>query len=287
MDIVTPPAPPDELIQTARNLARNCNLPVFPCKAENKRPATPHGFKDASRDPAIITRLFRHPEAALIGIPTGAVSGVSVLDIDVKHPAATAWLKAAEPRLPATRTYGTRSAGLHLWFQHADGVKNSESKIARGVDTRGDGGYVVFWFAAGFECFDPSLPAPWPTWLLELLLRKPEPAPAPAPAPRVAYKPRKQGEQITPGQIARDMVSRAVWRVSTATQGHRHPTLRAASCTVGGLLVTAGLSQSEAERMLFDAVRDAGAEDHDIAKDTIAWGLKRGAASPLTVGGAR
>ncbi len=74
-----PTIPHDELIQTAQNLARNCGLPVFPCRAENKRPATPHGFKDASRDPTIIARLFRHPDAALIGIPTGEASGLSVL----------------------------------------------------------------------------------------------------------------------------------------------------------------------------------------------------------------
>ena len=30
-----------DLIQTARNIARNCNLPVFAVKAD-KKPATPH-----------------------------------------------------------------------------------------------------------------------------------------------------------------------------------------------------------------------------------------------------
>lgn len=278
--MVAPPAPPDELVQIARNLARNCNLPVFPCKAENKRPTTPHGFKDASRDPAIITRLFRHPDAALIGIPTGAVSGVSVLDIDVKHEAATAWLKAAEPRLPPTRTYGTRSGGAHLWYRHADGVRNSESQIARGVDTRGDGGYIIFWFAAGFECFDHSLPAPWPEWLRELLLRKPEPIPPP-PA-RQGYRPRYTGT----GAPER-MISCAVARVASAAQGHLHNTLRAAACTIGGVLDQANLSRGEAARMLLDAARDAGAADLGNASRTIDWGLDRGAASPLKLEGAR
>lgn len=275
----TPPPPPDELIQTARNWARNTNLPVFPCKAD-KKPATPHGFKDASRDPATIARMFKIPGSELIGIPTGAVSGLSVLDIDVKHQAATAWLKAAEPRLPDTRTYATRSGGLHIWFTHADGIKNSESKIARGVDTRGDGGYVILWFAAGHECYDHSPPAPWPDWLRDALLRKPEPIPAPP--MRQGYRPRYTGK----GAPER-MISRAVARVASASEGHRHPSLRAAACTIGGLLDRVDLSREEASRMLLDAARDAGAVDMENAARTIAWGLTRGAQSPLPVGGAR
>lgn len=271
--------PRDELIQTARNLAKNVNLPVFPCK-ENKRPATAHGFKDATRDPALIARLFRTREATLIGIPTGAASGLSVLDVDVKHPAATAWLRVADPRLPRTRTYATRSGGAHLWFHHADGVKNTESAIARGIDTRGNGGYVIFWFGAGCECFDPSLPAPWPPWLLESLLRKRGPVRAPT---------MRQGDRAryTGTGAPERMVSRALARVAGAAEGHRHDTLRAAACTIGGLLDQANLSPNEAGRMLLTAARDAGAVDLENARRTIGWGLTRGAASPLTVGRAR
>lgn len=277
--VIAPDACRAEIVTLSQNLARNCNLPVFPCRAD-KRPATPHGFKDATRDPAIIARLFRTSEAAVIGIPTGAVSGLSVLDVDVKHPSATAWLRAAEPRLPRTRTYATRSGGVHIWFHHADGVKNTESAIARGIDTRGDGGYIIFWFGAGCECFDPSLPAPWPKWLLELLLRKREP---------VRASTMRQGDRaryIGTGAPER-MVSRALARVAGAAEGHRHATLRAAACTIGGLLDQAHLSPNEAGRMLLTAARDAGAVDLGNASRTIDWGLRRGATSPLTEGRAR
>lgn len=53
--------------------------PVFLCRAD-KSPLTPRGFKDATQDPQAITRLFSHPEAALIGVPTGDVTKIVVID---------------------------------------------------------------------------------------------------------------------------------------------------------------------------------------------------------------
>ncbi len=272
-----PPIPHDDLIQTARNLARNTGWPVFPC-AETKRPACAHGFKDATRDPAEISRLFRVDGAALIAIPTGPASGLDVLDVDVKHDAARAWLAMAEAMIPPTRTFRTQSGGVHLYFRHAENVANTQSRLARGIDTRGSGGYVVYWFAAGLECLDHTPPAPWPSWLLSTLLRPPEPAPLPAPGRR--YK----GNGARP----QAMVRRALDRVAGAAEGHRHDTLRAAARTIGGLLDAADLSRDHAAGLLLDAILRAGgaAVDQRNATATIRYGLDQGAASPLTLGAA-
>ena len=122
----------------------------------------------------------------LIGIVTGEVSGIDVLDLDVKHDAARAWYHVHRDLLPVTRTFRTRSGGAHLHLRHAAGVRNSAGKIAEGVDVRGDGGYAICWFAAGFECIDHSPSAPWPGWLLEPLLAKPVP-PATPPCAKTVY----------------------------------------------------------------------------------------------------
>src|SRR5262249_60033588 len=57
--------------------------PVFPCNPDDKRPLTVHGFKDASRDETQVRAWFTRFPDAMIGIPTGEISGVWVLDIDI------------------------------------------------------------------------------------------------------------------------------------------------------------------------------------------------------------
>jgi hypothetical protein len=62
--------------------------------------------------------------------------------------------------------------------------------------------------------------------------------------------------------------------------------LRAAACTLGGLMDELGFSEAEAERVLFDAVRRAGGAEvvEKNARGTIAWGLDRGRRAPLRLG---
>ena len=70
-----------DIISKALEVAED--YPVFPCDAK-KRPVCHGGFKAATQDPDEVERLFSASNAALIGIPTGEVSGVSVIDIDVR-----------------------------------------------------------------------------------------------------------------------------------------------------------------------------------------------------------
>ncbi len=124
-------------------------VPVFPCRAD-KRPATQHGFHDASADPEAVARLWRDRPGPLIGVPTGAASGFDVLDIDAQHDGLT-WWERHRASIPPTRIHRTRSGGLHVLFRAYPAVRNSQSQVAAGVDTRGEGGYIVFWPAAGCE----------------------------------------------------------------------------------------------------------------------------------------
>jgi hypothetical protein len=119
--------------------------PSFPCH-EDKRPACPHGFKDATADPEKLRELWRQYPGALVGVPTGEASGIFVVDIDsARHEEANDWLERHSPYLPDTRQHATKSGGLHLLFKHRAGLKNTTSKLAKGVDTRGEGGYIIWW----------------------------------------------------------------------------------------------------------------------------------------------
>ncbi len=57
--------------------------PVFPCIG--KKPATPHGVKDASLDIEKINDWFGNGQTHNVAIATGAASGLLVLDVDPRH----------------------------------------------------------------------------------------------------------------------------------------------------------------------------------------------------------
>ncbi len=251
---------------------------VFACRSD-KKPATPHGFKDATRDPAAISLMWHRSGGPLVGIPTGMVNDVDILDVDPRHGGDT-WFKANAARLPETRQHSTRSGGRHVLFRHLDGIRNSESKIAPGIDVRGEGGYIIWWPGFGGDVIDPAAAAEWPTWLAEMLLPKPSlPRSAPLPAPLPAAG----------ATGAARMLARIFYRLETASEGARHRQLRAASCTLGGLLDQLQISEDAAARSLLESVQRAGGNAVDLknASATIAWGLARGRLSPLQIGGAR
>ena len=153
----------------ALRLAEEYGIPVFPCRPD-KRPYTAHGFQDASTNISAIETWWRQCPDALIGVPTGKVSGVVAVDVD---PAGGAWHREHADRLGCGRVHQTRR-GHHLLYRAPEAVeiRNSASQIARGIDVRGAGGYIIWWPAHGFEAVGDlaDLTEP-PPWLLELLVR--------------------------------------------------------------------------------------------------------------------
>jgi hypothetical protein len=152
--------------QNACNLLDGDQLPVFPC-GNDKRPYTANGFKDATTHPELIKDWWVRWPDALVGVPTG--NFFVVLDIDLQHFEARLWHQDISARLPATRTHHTRSGGLHLLFQLNDRIRNTAGKITKGVDTRGLGGYIIWWPAEGFAVQNRNLLAPVPEWLVDKL----------------------------------------------------------------------------------------------------------------------
>jgi hypothetical protein len=145
------------------------HLAIFPCRA--KKPACRNGFYDAVSDPELIEVLFRaYPTARQIGVATGEYRGndLDVLDIDLRK-GGDAFFEQNRHRIPQTRTHQTPSGGLHLLFRHAPGLRGSEGRIAKGIDVRADGCYVVWWPAQFYPVTDAPV-AEWPDWLLDLAM---------------------------------------------------------------------------------------------------------------------
>ncbi len=120
--------------------------PVFPCRPRAKTPATEHGFKDASTDPATIRAWWAAIPDANVGIATGEISGVYVLDLDDKPgrsiDEALASLGLPWPETPTVRTGGGGVQFFHA-FPKGSGLSISGGRLGVGIDTRGNGGYVV------------------------------------------------------------------------------------------------------------------------------------------------
>ena len=163
-----------ELLEAALGYAGR-GLPVFPCKG--KRPHTEHGFHDASTDTATVLAWWQRWPTASIGIPTGAASGIDVLDVDVQHGGAgtLAGLERERGKLPATVEVLTPGGGRHYWFKHGRELKSTAATLGPGLDTRGEGGYVVvppsvgengraYRFTRDPENVEPAEP---PAWLFE------------------------------------------------------------------------------------------------------------------------
>lgn len=73
---------------------------------------------------------------AQIGIITGAISGLTVLDIDVAHGG------RLDDFNQNTTIIGTGNKGYHLYYKYHPGLGN-KAGVRPGVDIRGDAGYVV------------------------------------------------------------------------------------------------------------------------------------------------
>jgi RecA-family ATPase len=128
--------------------------PIFPCnpavdkESGAKKPFAMHGFKDATQDPNIIRKWWSANPQAMIGVPTGAVTGFWVVDVDVKTDSSAVetweeWVR--EGGLSPTRMHKTPRGGQHYLFRYdpAHPVGSSTGKLHEFMDVRGDGGYVV------------------------------------------------------------------------------------------------------------------------------------------------
>ena len=117
------------------------------CKRPGKHPRTINGVKDATTDRGEIKTWWKKWPNANIGIATGCISGVFVVDVDGKAGKANLEaLQAKHDRLPTTVTVKT-GHGSHLYFRcdHTP-VGNSVSLLGHGLDVRGTG---VMWWALG------------------------------------------------------------------------------------------------------------------------------------------
>jgi P4 family phage/plasmid primase-like protien len=142
--------------------------PVLPCNRD-KQPILRAWPENATTDPAQIRQWFIHPDR-LLAVKTGPDSDLFVLDVD---PNGMEWLARNQERMLCERIHETRR-GKHFLYRFPDalsGVKsNTAGKVHAGVDTRGEGGCLIWWPAHGLgasgDLTDLTEP---PAWLVNAL----------------------------------------------------------------------------------------------------------------------
>lgn len=118
------------------------------CASPGKHPRARHWLADATLDEAQVRRWWPDGSGHNLGVATGGAARLLVVDIDPRHGGdeSLAQLEAAHGALPSTVVALTGGGGQHLVFQAPEGVRiGNSTNLAghRGVDIRGDGGYIV------------------------------------------------------------------------------------------------------------------------------------------------
>jgi hypothetical protein len=200
------------------------------------------------------------------------VSGLAALDIDAGRADGRRWWAENRSRLPGTRTHRTRSGGLHLLFRHVDGLRCSAGKLAIGIDVRAEGGFIVWWPAAGLPTLHDAPLAAWPEWLLALL----------APASTPVIHPIAQAFHAAPSDWPRyaavAALRRAVERVAVAPEGQRNDTLNRETFALARFLAEGALAPAEIADALAIAARHAGLSARETAA-TLVSALLAGSAA--------
>lgn len=281
-------------------------FPIFPVAIYrhegkvSKEPITPHGFKDASRDPAQIVEWWSDNPAAAIGLRTGCTlpSGreLLVLDVDLANPRNIGkaagidalHLLAAHGLHTPTRAARTGSGGAHFYYSMPAGSRVTIGQSLRidgkqtAIDWRGHGGYVVappsLYPGSAYRWARPS---PWtaatirpvPDDLLALLTKREESTDA---VRRIEAALSSDAHQRAYGAKALANACRAI---DNSAVGSRHSTLNAQSFCIGRLVGGGCIDQDAALAALTEAGLRTGKPAREVRR-TVSAALRDGARDP-------
>jgi hypothetical protein len=259
-------------------------LPVFPIRPRSKVPllarsAGGRGFKDATTDPELIAEWWTRWPNANIGMATGRLSGIYVVDLDGAEARETWRERFPDAPIPRTTWAGTgRPGGLHLWFAYPPGAGLLPcATLGPSLETRGDGGYVlvapsVHPSGRRYTLNTAVPPRPMPAWLLGAVA----PKLSALPERRMPPVDRPSGEITFEGR--RRMLG-MVRLLEATPKGQRHRRLYWAA-RVAGAMAEAGLVDARVARDALIATADANGlaadEGEKLVLRTIADGMAKG-----------
>lgn len=282
------------IIEAALAYAR-AGFRIFPV-GQNKVPLVKAWTKVSTSDEDQIRAWWAKWPNAIIGLPTGEANGLWVLDLDVDPAkqldgnAAFAALEAAHAAVDIDVVAITPRGGSHLFFRWdaSKPVRNTASVITPGIDTRGEGGFVVLapsvredgraysWVNGSLGEADLT---DAPDWLLALI-DKPAPPEPPTDIEGAPYSPQPAADDPLFARrraYALAALEREAEAVATAQEGGRNMRLNEAAHAVANFVGSGHLAEAEVYETLTAAALAAGLVVKETRK-TIASGIKSGRA---------
>lgn len=143
---------PSSNLAVALDLAKR-GYAVFPCRGKDdaagksRAPLIAKGFKGASTDEMKIRQWWNTWPDAIPALPTGKNSGFAVLDLD-RHKVDEDGIEAIQargfdPDQLSSLIVDTPRAGLHIYLAPSNCAETSVGRVAKGVDIRNEGAYVI------------------------------------------------------------------------------------------------------------------------------------------------
>ena len=250
----------------------SCALgPRCPDSKQGKHPRLNDWVKDASDDPDQVQTWWAKWPKANIGILCG--NGLYVLDVDPKNGGDESLERLGS--LPRTFMVATPTGGRHFYFKTDLGLRNSAGKLGRGLDTRGEGGFIVGpgsvrkMGAYKIVCDEPFAELPGRL--------KPEPKPK-KPAAAIEL-PIREG---IPDRYVAAAVNGELAKFSGAVEGERNHQLFKTTARLGEFVAAGALDEVQIVDKLIDIAESIGLEPSEIQK-TIASGLRAGEQNPVVL----
>ena len=271
---------------------QSLGLSVFPLTARGKKPIVeswaPYQEHCAPAD--VVAKWWGEYPDANVAVACGPVSGVLVLDVDGDVGCeALATLEAKHGALPETWRSLT-GKGKHYWFYYPPGrsIGNSAKKLGAGLDTRGQGGYVVGPGSVhenGKEYRWDVPPgaaelADCPPWLLTII--DPPPAPARLVVDNGNGQQRDRGGDDAREKYLDSAIAGERGSVEAAPEGTRNDALNMAAFSLGQLVGGGELDADYVRQTLLTAALNVGLTQKE-ALTTIESGLSKGRLKPRTV----
>ncbi len=257
-------------------------MKIIPLKPGLKTPADSGWLEQATSDSQLIKRWFETRVNMNYGIACGQ-SGLLVVDLDIKKgdDGIANWRDLSANLKLKTFEVETPSGGIHQYFW-GEGLRNSAGTIARGVDLRASGGYVVGPGSTTSEgTYFSGLPWHFPD-IQEIQT---------ASEPLINLLRSRKGEEslevtgvlAAPGvpvskhlaEHASQTLGNAIWELVSAGEGSRNDTLNRSAFVIGALIGQGYIEEPAARVLLESTAQQIGLEIEEI-RPTIDSGIRDG-----------